>query len=248
MDVRPEIVFHLAGRTAAARDLALVNDTFRDNLETSVNVLSAAAAVRRCHVVLAGSLEEPIPVDAGAVPSSPYAASKWAASMYGRMFHALFNVPVTSARIFMVYGPGQREIWKLIPSVTLSLLHGEAPRLGSGRRRVDWIYVDDVVEGLVAIACRPVVGGQTVDLGMGTLTTIRDVVHTLAELVGGSVEPIFGAIPDRPYEQERVADTERSFRLLGWRPATTLRQGLERTVASYRHLLEEERASRPLAP
>lgn len=245
-EARPEIVFHLAGRTAAARELTLVPETFLDNLATSVNVLTAAATIEGCRVVLAGSLEEPAPEEAQPLPSSPYAVSKWAASTYGRMFHALFGVPVTCARIFMVYGPGQRERWKLVPSVTISLLRGEAPRLSSGTRAIDWIYIDDVVDGLMAIARVPAAAGRTVDLGTGSLTTIRDIVRILAELVGGGIEPVFGALPERPHEQQRVANAAESVRLLGWKPATSLRQGLESTVTWCRRVVAGEAGQPPV--
>lgn len=238
----PDYVFHLASHVYGARDLALVAPTFRDNLTTTVNLLTALAERSCRRVVLAGSLEEPDPGEAFAVPSSPYAASKFAASAYGRFFHALYGTPVAIARIFMVYGPGQKDLDKLVPYVALSLLRGESPGLSGGTREVDWIYVDDVVEGLAAMALADASDGRTVDLGSGELTTVREVAETLAGIVGGPAEPTFGALADRAMEQVRVADVEATRERIGWSPGVSLREGLSRTVDWCRELRASGRA------
>jgi len=172
------------------------------------------------------------------VPSSPYAAAKFAASAYGRMFHALYKTPVAILRLFMVYGPGQQDLRKLVPYVTLSLLKGQTPELSSGARKVDWIYVDDVVAGYLAAATAKGVEGSTIDLGSGRLDTVRTVVEELVGLINPHVQPLFGSIPERVLEQTRTADVERSSRLLGWRTQVSLHDGLERTAEWYREQLQ----------
>lgn len=228
---RPAIVFHLAGAVTAGTALELVEPIFRSLLTSTVNILVAAAEFGRPRVILAASLEEPREIDAA--PASPYAAAKAAAGACGRMFNALYQVPVVSVRPFMTYGPEQAT-GKILPHVITSLLEGRAPRLASGRREVDWIYVDDVIEGMVLAATRPAIEGETLDLGSGTLVTIRQAVDTIVRIMRPPVEPVFGAVPDRPFEITRIADMERSKRLLGWEPGTTLEAGLERTIAWYR--------------
>jgi UDP-glucose 4-epimerase len=229
--VQPQILFHLASRVEGSRDAALVLPTLRSNLVSTVNVLSAACEFG-CRVVLTGSLEEPVAQDSTQIPCSPYAVAKWAASGYARMFHELYHLPVITLRLFMVYGPGQQDLKKLIPYVILSLLRGEPPKLSSGNRDVDWIYVRDVVEAFLAAGSNPEVTG-TVEVGSGELVTIRDVVERLVREVNPSVQPLFGAIPDRPMEQVRVADVASSRHLIGWKPVTSLDQGLKETVDWY---------------
>ncbi len=230
----PDVLFHLASRVSGARDLDLVLETFRDNLATTVNLLAAATGGGCRRIVLAGSLEEPEPERPHPVPSSPYAAAKWAAGGYARFFHALYGTPAVIARIFMVYGPDQKDEKKLVPYVTRSLLAGEAPEISAGTRRVDWIYVEDVVEGLLALAAAPGIDGETIDLGSGELVTVREVVETLCAIVAPGTAPRFGAVPDRPMEQVRVAATAKTQEQIGWRPRVSLREGLERTVDWHR--------------
>jgi UDP-glucose 4-epimerase len=232
-DVKPDFIFHLASHVSGSRGLDAVLPTFQANLVSSVNVLLAAAEVGCSRVVLAGSLEEPGTDDRQPVPVSPYAAAKSAASTYGRMFESLYDVPVVTLRIFMVYGPRQRDETKLVPYVITSLLRGEAPALSSGTRPVDWIYVDDVVDALIASATAERVVGETVDVGSGALTPIRTVVEGIVDLIRPPVEPHFGALPDRPNERVRVADVERTRALLHWMPRTPLAEGLSATVNWY---------------
>ena len=234
--VKPDVVFHLAGAVTAAPDLELVAPTFHGLLESTVNVLTAATAVGGCRVVLPASLEEPSHGTADTlVPLSPYAAAKFAAGAYARMFGALYRTPVVSLRIFMAYGPGQHPA-KVVPNAILALLRGEAPRLSSGSRRLDWVYVDDAIDALVAAADRPGLDGRTLDVGSGTGVAIRDVIGRIVRLLGPSIRPAYGARPDRPEGSEQVANVEPAARMLGWRATTALDDGLARTVEWYRHL------------
>jgi nucleoside-diphosphate-sugar epimerase len=233
-NVRPSIIFHLASYVSGSRDLNMVLLMFRNNLMTTVNLLTVATEYCCHRIVLAGSLEEPVSPD-DTIPCSPYAAAKWASSGYARMFHSLYQTPVVIARLFMVYGPGQRDLSKLIPYVTLSLLRNEAPKLSSGRREVDWIYIEDAVDGLIAAAQAPDIEGSTIDLGSGSLIQIRTVVEHLVTLVNPKIDPLFGALHDRPMEQVRVADIAEAFAKIGWRPATSLEKGLALTLDWYRN-------------
>lgn len=237
-DTQPDVVFHLASIATGRHDLDLVLPTFHANLTSTVNLLTAATEFGGCHrIVLASSLEEPELGEAGAIPHSPYGAAKWASSSYGRMFHALYKTPIAIARLFMIYGPAQPDINKLIPYVTLSLLQGKAPQVSSGKRQVDWIYIDDVIEGLLALARTPNVEGSTVDLGSGDFTTVHDIVNHLVKLTGSIIQPLYGALPDRPPEPVRVANTAHTYNILGWQPKISLENGLQHTINWHRKYL-----------
>jgi nucleoside-diphosphate-sugar epimerase len=239
-EIKPDIVFHLASHVVGARELDVVLPTFYSNLATTVNLLTLAGEIGCDRIILAGSLEEPDETDVIATPSSPYAAAKWACSGYARMFHALYQTPVSIARLFMVYGPGQKDLRKLIPYVILSLLRGEVPELTSGQRQVDWIYVDDVVEGLLAMAFASDIDGQIIEIGSGTLVTIAEVVRQLVEIVDPAIKPLFGAVADRPMEQIRTAKIDGTYDMIGWRARTPLQDGLRHTVDWYRENLLNE--------
>lgn len=183
-DEKPEVIYHLASHVAGSRDRTLVRPTFEANLASTVYLMDAAAERGCRRFILTGSLEEPEQVQAA--PSSPYAAAKAAATAYARMFHALYDFPAVIARLFMVYGPDQKDQRKLVPYVINALLAGQSPRMSSGTRLVDWIYVADVVEGLMKLAAADGVEGATIDLGTGQLESVRFVVERIAEFMGVS--------------------------------------------------------------
>lgn len=237
--LRPEIVFHLASRVESSRDPAAVLPQFHDTLAATVHVLCAARESGCERVVLANSAEEPRPGQSDAAPPSPYAAAKFAAGAYGRMFQSLYGLSVVIARFFMVYGPSQQDLHKLIPYVILSLLQNQPPRLTSGQRQVDWIFVEDLLDGLLRLAVAPGIAGETIDLGSGVLHTVREVAEELGRMVNPMVPLNFGAQADRAQEHHHVpADVERTARAIGWRARTSLPAGLEQTVAWYRNQWE----------
>ena len=129
-------------------------------------VAASEAGCRR--IVLTGSLTEPLAVDGAANPALPLCRGEMGClRLWPHVSRAFTARRSSSLRPFMTYGPGQAPS-KLIPSVTLSLLRGERPKLSSGKARADWVYIADVIEGFVAAATAPGIEGETIDLGSGT--------------------------------------------------------------------------------
>jgi UDP-glucose 4-epimerase len=232
---RPEVIIHLAGAVRGDRTLDAVGPTLRANLVSTVELLEAATRTGCRRIVLSGSLyEEPVTTAGAVTPPSPYGASRWAASAYGRMFHALFEAPVVILRPSYAYGPRQ-ERSKLIPHVTMALLRGEDPELSSGERMLDWVYAEDVAGAYIAAATHPGIEGRTLDVGSGVEASVRDVVEAIVRAIGPSAgRPLFGTVPVRPHEQHVVPDVRETASVLGWSAATGLEDGLSHTVAWYR--------------
>jgi nucleoside-diphosphate-sugar epimerase len=111
--------------------------------------------------------------------------------------------------------------------------------VSSGDRGLDWVYVDDAVEGFLAVALSAFDDARTIDLGTGTLVTIRDVITRVRHIIGSQVDAGFGAIPDRPFERPHAARVEETKRLIGWSASTSLDDGLRAAVDWYR----EQRAA-----
>ncbi|GIH62508.1 NAD-dependent epimerase/dehydratase family protein [Microbispora siamensis] len=231
--VRPDVVFHLAGEVNGAREGGLVLPTLESNLLGTVNLLTHAAALPGARVILCGSSEEPRPSNEQSPPPSPYAMAKWAATGYAQLFHRLWDVPVTVLRPTMVYGPGQRDTRKLVPYLALCLLRGEEPRLSSGSKPADWVYVDDVVDAFVLAGQSEKATGQVLDVGTGILTSVRETVELLFRISGTSLRPRFGVIADRPLDVAQAADVGPAADVLGWQASVGLEEGLRRTLAWY---------------
>jgi UDP-glucose 4-epimerase len=227
----PDVIFHLSGAVTGSRDVGVTLPTYHSLLTSTVNLLVAATREGSPTFVLAGSMEDSLGAD---VPASPYAAAKEAARRYAAMFHRLHGLPTVTARIFMVYGPGRQDERRFVPYVIRSLQRGSDLRLSSGRRPVDWVYVDDVVEGLIALASHEAVVGRTVDVGTGETHTVREVGERLRSIMGALSELPWGSAEDRLFEQVAVADVQPALELCGWRARTALPDGLTRTVDWFR--------------
>ncbi len=229
---KPEVVYHLASEVTGSRDKHCVSRLFHANLASTIYMMTAASDAGVLRFVQAGSQEEPDNALGDIVPSSPYAAAKWASSAYARMFHNLYGLGIVHLRVFMVYGPGQTDLNKLIPYCILESLAGRAPKIGTGARMVDWVYVDDVVRGMLLAGIVPNIEGKSFELGTGKLTSVRETVELAVELANPEVTPEF-SIDSRKMESEYFAQWELSNQLLNWKPRVALQEGLRNTVQWY---------------
>lgn len=237
--IAPEFVFHLAAQVTARQELDLVRTMCEHNLLGTVNLLLAVVQSDCRRIVAAGTPEEPADDVRRVLVASPYAAAKAAATIYTRMFHRLYRLPVVAVRPFLTYGPRQEEN-KLIPYTILKLLRGESPQLTSGKRLCDFIYVSDVVRGMLRAALTPGLEGQTFDLGSGVPMSIRMAVEYIAKMTNSNVPVHFGAIPDRLGEGPLIADADTTRKILGWEPRWTLLTGLTETIAWYAEQIAAE--------
>lgn len=231
--VKPDYVFHLASHVQGSPDIKHVLPAFHGNLETTVNLLTAVAEQGCRRFVTTGSFMEPTGTGSDTIPTSPYAAAKWASTAYCRLFRTIYKVPVSTARVFMVYGPGQQDNTKLVPYTIQCLLKGEPPQISSGRRLVDWIYVEDVADGFIRLALAPNADGLTADIGSGSMIATSDLVELICKVARSNVKPSIGALADRPMEPTGAANVDESRRSIGWEPKFSLEEGLRRTFEFY---------------
>ncbi len=232
--IKVDVVYHLAGLVDTRQSLKLVMPTFKNNLSGSVHLFVALAETGCKRLVVAGSSEEPDVSRFGSSPNSPYAAAKDAETSYARMFHKIFSLPVVISRPFMSYGPRQ-PIQKIIPYTIKSLIEGNPPKISSGKRICDLIYIQDLIMGLLLAGIKPGIEGEIIDLGTGIGTTINDTIRLIVELMDSPVEPLFGAIPDRQYEYPQIADIKKTTDQLGFHPHWLLVEGIKETIEWYRN-------------
>ncbi len=237
-EVRPERAFHLAWFAEPGRFWTAVENLACVSMTLSLAQCLAETGCR--HLIAAGSCaeyswqhgflsEDFTPTEA----SSLYGVAKNAARQVLEAYTQSFPMAFSWARFFFPFGPGEPEP-RLIPSVTLQLLRGERARCSHGQQIRDFVYVEDCVTALMAIAEHGLEG--CVNIGTGAPTRIGSVVESLAELTGRSSRDIeFGAVPTDPDEPPMlVADPRKLARGTGWRPARTLEAALAETVEWWR--------------
>ena len=220
-DVEPAVVFHLAA-AGASDPMLSVEDALRVNVLGTVNLLQVLGG--RALVVVARTAAE-------RNLSSPYAASKFAAWAFCRMYARTNRWPLLGAMIFQCYGEGQ-SVRNVLPAALMAARSGDEFPLSPGEQLRDWVSVEDVVSGLLAMAGSDLGLAETIEIGTGIGTSLRETVQMLFKFSGGDGRPLFGALPYRPGEDMRaIANADRTEKLIGWRACTGLVEGL-RTLAS----------------
>lgn len=140
-------------------------------------------------------------------------------------------------RAFFLYGPHENPA-RLVSSIILALLRGQAAKSSHGLLVRDYMHVQDVADGLVALLSSPAVGAYNV--ASNTSVTIREIVLTLGEIIGRSDLLQIGALPARANDAPLVlGDNRRLFNDTGWKPAFDLKTGLTETVDWWRAELKK---------
>jgi UDP-glucose 4-epimerase len=236
-------VFHLAAVASVQLSVQDPLATHRVCATGTVNLLDAArrAGVRR--VVFAASAsaygagaevqKETDPLQA----LSPYAAAKLASEFYLQAFAASFKIETVRLRFFNVFGPRQRDdspYSGVIAIFARALLEGRTPTIfGDGLQTRDFVYIRDVVAGLLKAARVPGISGKVYNIGTGRGTSVLDLLRELNRLLGTNVAPQFGS-PRAGEVRHSRADISLARAELGFKPAVSLADGLDETVRWYR--------------
>ncbi len=235
-----ECVYHLAARVHVPESLQYPREYNAVNVGGTVSVLEAMRDVGVKRVVLASSgavygeqavqpVHEGLPPD----PRSPYAVSKLAAEYYVRTVGILWGIETVSLRIFNAYGPGQplRAFFPpVIPSFLQRVISGGSVIVhGDGGNTRDYVYLDDVVDALVAASTAPSVDRLVINVGSGVDTSVNDLVDLVARVVGKQVIPLYSAKTSAGVSR-LCADLTLAREKLGYQPKVSLEEGLRRTL------------------
>ncbi len=247
-----DVVFHLAAKNCLAECLQDPVETAEVNVGGTANVLEAACRARVPKVIYAdtsaeyeGVLDFPSRVDHIA-PLSVYARSKRAGAMFCEAYERFHGLRVTMLRYFNVYGPAQdwrRTIPPVMSAFIIRLLRGERPVIyGTGKKRRDFIYIDDVTEFNLLALRDPRTDGQVYNVGSGVNYSVNEIFAVVEEVLKTGLRPEYR--DDLPGEAEITLAAIQNERALGWRPRVGLREGIERSIAYTReHVLGESRGA-----
>jgi nucleoside-diphosphate-sugar epimerase len=209
----------------------------RVNVEGTLHLLTALDGryrvflnVGTCHEY--GKGDPPFAEDRPPRPSLPYAITKTAVWHFCQRFHAERGWPIVTVRPFSVYGPRQAGNTFVPSCIRAAQSHAGFP-MTQGEQGRDWVFVSDVVEGMVRATTVDEAVGETLNLCTGQETALYDVARTIFGLVGRPAGIQRGALPYREGETWRlVGDNTRARTVLGWEPVVSLDVGLRRTIAA----------------
>lgn len=235
---RPQAIFHLAASLDRKRGLKSLDRLLESNIMASLNIFRAAAAIGCEVLVCAGDSEEygrnapPFKESQEPDPLTPYAASKATVAMWGRTLHRSLGLNCITARLFLIYGPGQSED-TFLAQLLKAQRSGQPLLMTAGDQTRDFTWIDDAVTALVSLGRRPELGGQIFNVCTGHETSLRDAVDTLGRLSGKPVKADFGALPYRESELFREWGSPYSLHgAIGFKPKTTLEEGLGKMLAT----------------
>ena len=235
-----DCVYHLAARVSVPESILFPRDYNTVNVGGTATLMEAARDAGTPRVILTSSgavygnqggpvMSEEMPVQ----PRSPYAVSKLAAEWYVRTIGALSGIETICLRVFNAYGPGQRipaSHPPVIPNfIRQSLQDGTLIFHGDGTQTRDYVYVDDVVNALVASATVDGVDGQVINVGSGTETSIRELARLVIQVTGGDPEEVYNPRVSGGVSR-MCADITLAKEKLNYVPLIPLEMGLRLTM------------------
>ena len=242
-----QVVYHLASLIAIPYSYVAPQSYVQTNVQGAINVLQAAREEGVERVVHTSTSEcygtaQYVPIDEKhpLQGQSPYSASKIGADMLAESYWRSFGLPVAIIRPFNTFGPRQ-SARAVIPTIISQALKGGTIKLGSLAPTRDMSYVDNTVDGFLAVASHPAAVGEVINVGSGREISIGDLARMIVTLVGSASDVVEDAQRIRPAKSEverLLCGHAKAQKLLGWAPRTGLEDGLQRTIDWFRDHLD----------
>ncbi|ORJ63489.1 NAD-dependent 4,6-dehydratase LegB [Geothermobacter hydrogeniphilus] len=236
-----DTVFHLAALIAIPYSYQAPASYIETNVNGTLNICQAALE-NGCRRMIQTSTSEVygtaryVPIDENhpLQPQSPYSASKIGADAIAESYHRAFDLPLTIARPFNTYGPRQ-SARAVIPGIISQIAEGQPElRLGDLTPTRDFTFVDDTCRGLRALAASEATLGETVNIGSNDEISIGELARLIRDMMGSSITIVSDEQRLRPEKSEVFrlrCDNSKLRELTGFVPETSLKKGLERTIA-----------------
>jgi CDP-glucose 4,6-dehydratase len=244
-------VFHLAAQAIVGIANRSPMGTWDSNVRGTYSLLEACRVLGTVERIVVASSDKaygdhdelPYREDFALQPRYPYDVSKACTDLIARSYAHTYGMRVAVTRMANIYGPGDINWSRVIPDTARALIRGERPVIRSdGTPERDFLYVEDAVDAYIATAVsldRPELNGRAWNAGWGYPVPVIDVVRTLIEVSGESVEPdIQGEGTPHGEIDRQFLDSTAMREELGWTPTWELDRGLAVTWEWYKQNLE----------
>jgi dTDP-glucose 4,6-dehydratase len=236
-----DAVLNLAALIAIPYSYIAPESYIDTNIKGTLNILETARQMNISKIIQISTSEvygtaSYVPIDESHPlnAQSPYAASKIAADQLCLSYYRSFNTPVAIARPFNTYGPRQSNR-AVIPTIISQIKRGECEiKLGSLTPTRDFNYIQDTVQGILAVLKSDKSIGDVINIGSNFEISIHETVKMIANLMGREINIIEDQQRIRPEksEVERLwADNQKAKDLLGWSPEFSGIEGLKRGLS-----------------
>ena len=171
-------------------------------------------------------------------PITSYALAKLASINLLVMLNKTENFPATALRLFLVYGPYQKND-RLIPQVINGCLEKKSFPVSKGIQLRDFCYVDDVINAIILSLTKKRALGEVFNVGSGKPVSVKFIINEISNIIKQG-KPQFNKIPFRKNENLKLYPSINKIRrILGWKPKTNLNQGLVKTINYYKTIKQK---------
>jgi UDP-glucuronate 4-epimerase len=230
------VVVHIAAKAGVRPSIADPIGYHRVNVTGTLKLLERARYGGVEHFVLASSssvygVDPNVPwkeKERGIQPISPYAASKLSAEGFAQVYAHLHGMKVTALRFFTVYGPRQRPDLAIHQFFRKIIAGTPIQQFGDGSTRRDYTYVDDIINGVHAAIDRQQGGPfEIYNLGNSDTIMLRDLIAAIEQELG--IKAVIDVRPEQPGDvPQTFADVSKAGAHFGYKPTTSIREGLKR--------------------
>ena len=235
-----DVIIHLAANTGVGPSVENPRADCLANVIGTFNYLEAARLngvpkfVFASSGAPAGAVEPPIHEELPPHPVSPYGASKLAGEGYCSAYYHTFNVQTVMLRFGNVYGPGSFQKGSIVAKFIRQALNKETLEIyGDGTQTRDFVYIDDLVNGIKLAVMKKNIGGETFQIASGLETTIGEItgkIIAILEEYGIDDIDIINGETRLGDVKRNYSDTSKANTRLGWYSRMTQEEGLKRTV------------------
>jgi nucleoside-diphosphate-sugar epimerase len=238
---KPDYVFHLAAHFANQNSVENPELDLMVNGMGILKVLQSAQLTGVERFVYSSSgcgvygLDSHMPFEESDISinlHTPYQVTKLLGELYTNYFHNLYGLPIVNARFFNVFGPGEvpGKYRNVIPNfIYWSMTKQALPITGDGSETRDWTYVDDIVDGLMAMGIVEEAIGEAINLGSGEETRVIDMAHMVNELTGNQEGIAYASRRDWDAKTRLLSSIQKAEEILGYKPKVTFSEGLKKT-------------------
>lgn len=234
-----DIISHQAALGSVTRSIADPLTTNEINITGTLNVFNAARETKVKRVIYAASSSTygdhpglPKVEDKIGSPISPYGVTKLVNELYAKVFASLYKMEFIGLRYFNVYGPYQNPrgpYAAVIPLFIKAFIDNQSPIInGTGEHSRDFTFIQDVVQAnlLAMFTVNKLAVNQVYNIAKGEQTSLIELVKILQQVIGKDIAPLYQ--PERHGDiKHSHADISKARNLLGYQPATGIREGLK---------------------
>jgi len=241
------VIFHLAAEAIVERSHNNPRRAFETNVAGTWEILEAARRQGGMEAVIVASSDKaygshkklPYTENAPLQGRNPYDASKSCADLIAHSYAHAYGLPLAITRCGNIYGPGDFNFSRLVPDAIRCALSGKTLDIRSdGRFTRDYVYVDDIVKGYILLAEKLKklgLSGEAFNFSDESPLTVIELLNKIRKVLKG--RPDYRILNKAKYEiRHQYLDSRKARKMLGWKPATDVHNGVNNAVKWYSKL------------